>query len=81
MGKAPAKVKKYVGMGLLPQLGVAVGLAIVVNKMFGMGEYGEAGKMLSKIVLNILLFTTIITEIVGPLLTRFAIIKSGEQNN
>jgi Kef-type K+ transport system membrane component KefB len=81
LGKAPAKVKKYVGMGLLPQLGVAVGLAIVVNKMFGMGEYGEAGKMLSKIVLNILLFTTIITEIVGPLLTRFAIIKSGEQNN
>ncbi len=80
LGKAPEKVKKFVGLGLLPQLGVAVGLAIVVNKMFGMGEYGEAGKMLSKIVLNILLFTTIITEIVGPVLTRFAIIKAGEQN-
>lgn len=81
LGKAPVKVRKYVGLGLFPQLGVAVGLAIVVNKMFGMGDYGEAGKMLSKIVLNILLFTTIITEIVGPLLTRYAIIKAGEQNN
>ena len=81
LGKAPDAVKKYVGMGLLPQLGVAVGLAMVVHKIFGTGEYGEAGVMLSKIALNVLLFTTIITEILGPILTRIALTKANERQD
>ncbi len=81
LGKAPSVVRKYTGMGLIPQVGVAVALAILVDKMFGGGQYGAQGKMLSEIVINVLLFTTIITEIVGPLLTRYAITKAGERNN
>ena len=81
LGKAPEVVKKYVGLGLIPQVGVAIALAILVDKMFGTGAFGEAGLMLSKVVINILLFTTIITEIVGPILTRFAVTKAGERND
>lgn len=81
LGKAPTVVRKYTGMGLIPQVGVAVALAILVDKMFGGGQYGPQGNELAEIVINVLLFTTIITEIVGPLLTRYAITKAGERNN
>lgn len=69
--KAAPSVKKYLGFGLISQIGVAVGLAIIIGHEFagtGIGEY----------VIMILLATTIITEIVGPLLTKLAAIKSGE---
>lgn len=81
LGKAPVVVKKYVAMGLIPQVGVAVALAILVDRTFGTGTYGEAGVNLATVVINILLFTTIITEVVGPVLTRFAITQAGERHD
>ncbi|QEK12850.1 cation:proton antiporter [Crassaminicella thermophila] len=71
ISNAPIVVKKYIGFGLLSQVGVAIGLAIVVNKEF-------AGTELGSLVITILLATTIITEIVGPLATKNAIIKAEE---
>ncbi|QXM06411.1 cation:proton antiporter [Crassaminicella indica] len=68
---SPKVVKKYIGFGLLSQVGVAVGLAIVVNREFSNSELGS-------LVITILLATTIITEIVGPLATKSAIIKAKE---
>ncbi|HDS03555.1 MAG TPA: sodium:proton exchanger [Firmicutes bacterium] len=81
IGKAPSTVRKYIGMGLIPQVGVAVALAILVDRTFGSGAYGPAGDELAGIVINILLFTTIITEIVGPILTRYAITRAGERHD
>jgi len=69
--KAHKNVRKYLGFGLLSQIGVAVGLAIVVSHEF-------VGTNIGDIVITVLLATTVITEIVGPLLTKFAVIKSGE---
>lgn len=73
ISKAPIKVKKYIGLGLLSQVGVAVGLAIVVSREF-------PGTELGKLVITILLATTIITEIIGPIATKSAIIKAEESN-
>lgn len=73
VSKAPQTVKKYIGLGLLSQVGVAVGLAITVNREFPNTEIGT-------IVVTILLATTIVTEIVGPISTKFAVHKSGEGN-
>jgi len=73
ISKAPIQVRKYLGFGLLSQVGVAVGLAIVVNKEF-------SGTDLGSLVITILLATTIITEIVGPIATKNAIIKAKEIN-
>ncbi|MGH4038961.1 MAG: cation:proton antiporter [Sphaerochaeta sp.] len=78
IGKAPKVVQTYVGMSLLPQVGVALALALAINKEFTMSQYGSEGITLARIVINVLLFTTIITEIVGPLLTKFALKKAGE---
>ncbi len=69
--KADKNVSKYLGFGLLSQIGVAVGLAIVISHEF-------AGTGIGDIVITVLLATTIATEIIGPLMTKLAVIKSGE---
>lgn len=81
ISKAPGVVRKYIGFSLIPQVGVAIALAIMVNKEFGSGLYGDKGANLSVLVINILLFTTIITEIAGPLLTKFALTRAGERED
>lgn len=73
ISKAPSIVTKNLGFGLISQVGVAIGLAITVQHEF-------AGTQLAAIVLTVLLATTIITEIVGPILTKRAVINSGEAN-
>ncbi|ENK1242763.1 cation:proton antiporter [Clostridium sporogenes] len=73
ISKAPETVRKYIGYGLFSQIGVAVGLAIIVSREF-------KGTGLDTKVLTILLATTIITEIIGPLSTKTAIIKAKEAN-
>ncbi|PAB58648.1 cation:proton antiporter [Anaeromicrobium sediminis] len=73
LSNASNVVKKYIGYGLLSQVGVAVGLAIVVSREFD-------GSPLGSLVITILLATTIITEIIGPLATKNAIIKAKEAN-
>ncbi|MFH1006202.1 MAG: cation:proton antiporter [Candidatus Latescibacterota bacterium] len=76
LSKAPESVRKYIGFSLWPQIGVALALAITVGKDFD--RYGSEGHFLAALVINILLFTTLITEIVGPLMTRWAIGRAGE---
>ena len=73
LAHAPRVVKQYIGFGLLSQVGVAVGLAITVSKEF-------PGTMLGSIVVTILLSTTILTEIIGPYATKYAIMKADETN-
>ncbi|NCC13544.1 MAG: sodium:proton exchanger [Spirochaetia bacterium] len=78
IGRAPKKVRSLIGFSLLPQVGVALALALAINKKFGSGQFGDAGMQLASTIINVLLFTTIITEIIGPLLTRYALHKAGE---
>lgn len=78
IGRAPKKVRKFIGFTLLPQVGVALALALSINKEFTRPEYGPRGMEMAHYIINILLFTTIITEIIGPTLTRFALKKTGE---
>ncbi len=78
VGKAQPVVRKWIGFSLIPQVGVAVALALSVSQKFGTEEYGKAGTELASIVINVLLFTTIITEIIGPVLTRISLTKAKE---
>ncbi|MGM0441189.1 MAG: cation:proton antiporter [Elusimicrobiota bacterium] len=64
------EVKKYLGMALAPQAGVAIGFALIVKSTFkGIG--GEE-------VFFIIIATTILNEIFGPVFTKIALQKSGE---
>ena len=78
VSSAPTPVRRYLGLGLLSQIGVAIGLAIMIQHEFPASTYGEAGEKMGLWVVNILLFTTIITEFIGPILTKYAVTKAGE---
>ena len=67
-GKCDANIVKYLGITLLPQAGVALGMAIKAT------ELGPDGA----IVRNITLFAVLIYEIVGPFLTKVALTKAGD---
>lgn len=63
------QICKYLGITLLPQAGVALGMcATVVAQMPGEGA----------LVRNITLFAVLIYELVGPLMTRMALTAAGE---
>ena len=65
--KCDEKTTKYLGITLLPQAGVALGMSVTVM------ELGEVGQ----IVRNIVLFSVLIYELVGPVLTKIALTKAG----
>jgi hypothetical protein len=71
-------VRNNIGFGLLSQVGVAIGLSLVVANDFG--NLGEEGANLAVTVINVLLGTTLVTEVIGPMLTRFALRRAGEAN-
>ncbi|TDX48040.1 cation:proton antiporter [Orenia marismortui] len=75
LAQAEPKVKKYIGLGLLSQIGAAIALAYTVQRDFI--DIPSVGLL----VFNILLFTTAITEVIGPLATKYAITKAGEIND
>ena len=68
MTKSNPNIIKYLGITLLPQAGVALGMAI---KAIELGPDGA-------IVRNITLFAVLIYEIVGPYLTKVALTKAGD---
>ena len=65
--KCDEKTTKYLGITLLPQAGVALGMSVTVM------ELGEVGQ----IVRNIILFSVLIYELVGPVMTKIALTKAG----
>ena len=68
ISKAPDNVRKYLGITLFPQAGVALGMA---SKAFELGTMGA-------IISNVTLFSVLIYEIVGPFLTKISLTKAGE---
>ena len=65
------KIVNFLGITLLPQAGVALGMAKTVAETEGFEN--AAG-----IVRNITLFAVLIYELVGPMLTKIALTKAGE---
>ena len=66
--KCSPNIVKYLGITLLPQAGVALGMAI---KAVELGPDGA-------IVRNITLFAVLIYELVGPFLTKIALTRAGD---
>jgi Kef-type K+ transport system membrane component KefB len=68
---APEAVKKYLGLALLPKAGVTVGLVLVAGEVFG-------DTYLSEIMVNAVLGSIIINELIAPFFVRFALRRAGE---
>ena len=63
------KVTKYLGITLLPQAGVALGMCLTATQLGGAD---------GTIIRNIVLFSVLIYELVGPALTKDALTKAGD---
>ena len=63
------KVTKYLGITLLPQAGVALGMCLTATQLGGAD---------GTLIRNIVLFSVLIYELVGPALTKDALTKAGD---
>jgi len=87
IGKSEDKIRKYLGLGILSQAGVAIGLSLMVKQEFkGMGKIIETingvnittGDKIGALVITIVTATCILFEIIGPITTKIALKKAGE---
>ncbi len=67
--KAEHNVRKYLGLTLLPQAGVAIGMSKIVSSSFP--TFGAQ-------VTAVVLAATLVYELIGPVITKIALIKAGE---
>ncbi len=71
--KADKKVKNYVGLALIPQAGVAIGLAAMAERTLG----GSVGENLNTIILA----SSILYELIGPACAKLSLYLSGSISN
>jgi Kef-type K+ transport system membrane component KefB len=69
-GASPA-VKKYTAAGLLPQGGIVIGLALILKPQPAFSEYAD-------LIISIIIGATVIHELLGPISSRFALLKAKE---
>ena len=62
-------IVKYLGITLLPQAGVALGMSLTAAQVLGAE---------GSLIRNVSLFSVLIYELVGPLLTKIALTRAGE---
>jgi NhaP-type Na+/H+ or K+/H+ antiporter len=69
LSKAPKTVRKFVGLGLVPQAGVALGMAILGKEYFP-----QAGNY----IMTVIVATTLVLEVIGPPITQLTFNLAGE---
>ena len=65
--KCAAPITKYLGITLLPQAGVALGMALTATELAD-----------GSLVRNVILFSVLVYELVGPALTKRSLLLAGE---
>ena len=76
LGGAEPAVRNNLGLGLLSQAGVAVGLALASASRFS--AYGEEGQALGTLIISVITATTFVVQIIGPICVKLAISRAGE---
>lgn len=75
LARATDRVRKNLGFALIPQAGVAVGLVVLLEE-----EVASRGgdQAVADVVVTVVLTAVVIAELIGPILTRMALVRSGE---
>ena len=69
MMRCSENVRKYLGITLFPQAGVALGMVVSAQSL---------GDEMGGMIRNIVLFSVLVYEVAGPMLTRIALTNAGE---
>lgn len=64
-------IRRYTGLALLPQAGVAIGLALSFSSGPHLEEFG-------RILLNVIIAAVAVNELIGPVMVRYALKRAGE---
>lgn len=76
ISNADIKVRKYLGLTLSSQAGVAIGLAIAIYQSFS--KIGPAGEEVGATILSVITATTLVVQLIGPPLVKLGLQKAGE---
>jgi len=68
---APDVLRKYLGIALVPQAGIAIGLVFLINGEPNLNEYAA-------ILTPTILVGVLLAELIGPACTKYALERSGE---
>lgn len=71
LSNSSSSVQKFTAGGLIPQGGIVIGLALVLKQ-------NSVFNAFSDIILSVIIGATIIHEILGPVISKFALEKAGE---
>jgi Kef-type K+ transport system membrane component KefB len=74
VAKAPEKTRKYLGFTLLSQAGVAIGLSLAAAQYLENEGFIEQSVQIT----SVMTVTTFIIMLVGPVLVKYGLVKSGE---
>ena len=69
------QVRKYIGFALVPQAGVAIGLSTTAYNLFSQNPETEK---VGALILAIILTSTLVYELIGPMVAKFALKKAHE---
>lgn len=76
IGRVKGAIRRYLGLGILSQAGVAIGLALVVSQEFT--PLGPEGAYIGRSVITTVTATSIFFELIGPVLTKVGLQRAGE---
>lgn len=71
LGGAPPQVRRWIGLALLPQAGIAIGLVFLIQSDTSLAEF-------AKLITPVVLGSVFLAEIIGPASARYAFEKAGE---
>lgn len=77
MTGSPAVVRKYLGLGLFAQGGVAIGLSIMAAEQLSSITIAE-GMNLGDMIIFVVTTTTLVVQVLGPAMVKLAVKLSGE---
>jgi hypothetical protein len=99
IGHIEDRIKRWIGLGILSQAGVAIGLSLIVSSEFSeiartpevagavsryAAQHPGASTLLydpiaiAAAIITVITATSVIFEVVGPILTKLALTKAGE---
>jgi len=70
---ASGKISRYTAFGLIPQGGIVIGMALTVERYLNVPAAGQ-------LLINIVLGSTVIHELIGPVTSRVALSRAQELN-
>ena len=76
IGKAPAKVTRFLGLGLFAQGGVAIGMSVSIYQ--SLSHLGPEASQIGLMFINVVVATIFIVQVIAPFCVRMSLEKAGE---